>query len=202
MRKMILSVALLSFCVGSATAAEVYWDEQEFLDAIASAGGYLLEDFTGLPPGAIDNEPYPVGPMNGYAGDIYAEGLGGSYLWSCGECMSTENASDWLEIDFSPSDKDVYSCAGYVWASDINCGLIYQDVTVAVSDGTSETFMAQNTTTFIGFVSDTPLDWMTVDGVDSPNVAWPTLDHLYIDSPEPGSLCLLALGAIAALRRR
>jgi hypothetical protein len=199
MKKAIASILVLSLFAGGALATDVYDNEAGFLAAIGTTE-YLLEDFTGLPAGVMDYT-YDVGPEFGYSGTISAEGLANSTLWSCGDAVSTDNATDWLRVDFT--GDDVYSTAGWFYATDIGCNFIAgSTIVIDLSDGTHYEFVPTSTTDFRGFVTAEPITWMTMDAPDTPVNLWTTMDHYYIDSPEPGSLALLVLGGLAVIRRR
>jgi hypothetical protein len=199
MRK-VLSVMVLSLFVVGAYATDVYDNEADFLAAIDTTE-FLLEDFGGI-NGLID-PPYPLGPENGYSGAISDAGPGDLGLWGCSGALSTNSALNLLEVDFSGSPSEVYSSGGFFYGTDINCGFIAgSTVVIGLSDGTVYDFVPTSTTDFRGFVADEPLTWMTIDAPDPVFNVWAVMDHYYIDSPEPGSLALLALGALAVLRRR
>lgn len=202
MKKAIASIVVLSLFAGGALAADVYDNEEEFLEAIAGAGGYLLEEFDGIE--GVIYPPYIMGPMNGYYGEASGEGAGSGNLWGCSGSLSTDSALDLIYVDFTGSDNEVYSTGGFFWPTDFGCAWILGNpMQLELSDGTFLEYTPSSTTDFVGFVSDVPLDWIRIEAPDVGGInAWATVDHFYIDSPEPGSLVLLALGALAVIRRR
>jgi hypothetical protein len=195
------AIAVLLAGAASAYAATVYTNEADFLAAIAGGGGYMLEDFNGYTYGSFTGYTLQLGPQNGYAGLLKAEGGANSFLWSGYGDMSTNSALDYLRTDFN--GNPTYSVGGYFYPTDISGYFVVgMGVVIDLSDGTHYTFTPQSKTEFRGFVSSVPLTWMKNDAPDSTSYYWPTMDHYYIDSPEPASLGLLALGALALLRRR
>ncbi|HUU98482.1 MAG TPA: hypothetical protein VM487_22340 [Phycisphaerae bacterium] len=198
---------LLVFGMSAAALADVtvYENEADFLAAIEGGGGYLLEDFDNLPPGSID-PPYVLGPENGYGGEVWDVGDGDPGLWGCTGALSTNSALNALYVDFASSPAPVFSSAGWFYASDYYCGFIPgypMEITFTdVDDGSfGYSFVPANTTDFRGFLSTVELVDMTIEAPDSPDLAWPAMDHYYIDSPEPASLLLLGLGALLIRRR-
>jgi hypothetical protein len=195
------AIAVLLVGAASASAATVYTTEASFLAAITGGGGYLLEDFAGYTYGSYTGYTLNLGPQNGYAGTIKAEGGANSFLWSGDGDMSTNSALDYLRVDFT--GNTTYSTGGFFYPTDISGYFVVgMGMVLDLSDGTHYVFTPPNKTTFIGFVGSTPLSWIKIDAPDSTSYYWPTMDHYYIDSPEPASLGLLALGALALLRRR
>lgn len=201
MKRIVAPIVVLSLFAGGALATDVYDNEADFLAAIGTTE-YLLEEFTGVD--GVIYPPYIMGPMNGYYGEASAEGGGSGNLWGCSGSLSTDSALDLIYIDFTGSDNDVYSTGGFFWPTDFGCAWIQGNpMQVELSDGTFVDYVPDSPARFLGFVSDVPLDWIRIEAPDLGGInAWATVDHFYIDSPEPGSLVLLALGALAAIRRR
>lgn len=200
MKKAVASIVVLSLFAGGALAADVYDNEADFLAAIGTTE-YLLEEFTGL-DGLVD-PPFVMGPEYGYYGEAWDEGTGSAGLWGCAGSLSTNSALNLIYVDFTGSTSDVYSTGGFFWPSDIGCNWIQGNpLQLELSDGTFLDYVPSGPTDFVGFVSDVPLDWIRIEAPDVVVSAWATVDHFYIDSPEPGSLALLAIGALVAIRRR
>ncbi|MEW6200204.1 MAG: hypothetical protein AB1601_16250 [Planctomycetota bacterium] len=199
MRRM-MTVALVLGLVTAASAATIYTNEAQFLAAISGGGGYMLEDFNGYTYGSFTGYTLAVGPQNGYAGTIQCD-PSTDFLWSGNGDMSTNSASSKLHVTFQNSTKQVYSIGGFFYGSDINGTFMPgTPVVLTASDGTNYQFTPTVRETFVGLVATEPLTWFKADALDSPSTSWATMDHLYIDSPEPASLALLALGLL--LRRR
>ncbi len=199
MRRM-MTVALVLGLVTAASAATIYTNEAQFLAAIGGGGGYMLEEFNGYTYGSFTGYTLAVGPQNGYAGTIQCD-PSTDFLWSGDGDMSTNNAASLLHVTFQNSTKQVYSVGGFFYGSDINGTFMPNaPVVLTASDGTNYQFAPPTKTTFVGLVATEPLTWFKVDALDTPTTSWATMDHFYIDSPEPASLALLALGLL--LRRR
>jgi len=178
----------------------VYDNEADFLAAIEGGGGFLLEDFDGYVYGGFTGYTLQLGPENGYAGLISCD-PSDDYLWSGDGNMSTQAAGSKLHVDFN--GEPTLSTAGWFFPGDIwGYYIPGEGIDIELSNGFEYHFDPPNTTTFRGFVADEPFDWIKIDAPYTSDPAWPTMDHYYIDSPEPASLSLLALGALALLRRR
>jgi hypothetical protein len=186
-----LCVAGLALSLGLAGASAdvtVFENEADFLAAIAPGGGYVLEDFDDLPEGSID-PPYVLGPENGYAGEVSDVGDGDPGLWGCPGALSTNSALNALYVDFGTSPNPVFSSGGYFYPTDFGCAFIAgQEVHFSFFDVFFEltgsySFVPSSMTDFRGFLSSEQLSYMTIEAPDDPNLAWPTMDHYYIDSP-------------------
>jgi hypothetical protein len=198
-----VSIALVLAAASLAWGANVYTNEADFLAAIGGGGGYLLEDFNGYTYGSYQELTLQLGPMNGYAGLISAQGGANSVLWSGDGNMSTGSALDGLHVEFN--GDSTYSTAGWFFPSDYDgyytpgAGMV-----IDLSDGTHYVYYPLDDHTFLGFVSTVPLLWIQIeapDVVEPLAYYWPTMDHFYCDSPEPGSLLLLGLAGLMIRRR-
>ncbi len=195
-------VILLVFGIAATALADttVYDNEADFLVAIEGGGGFLLEDFDGYVYGGFTGYTLQLGPQDGYAGLISCD-PSSDYLWSGDGNMSTQSATSKLHVDFN--GEPTYSTAGWFFPTDISgYYMAGEGIDIELSNGFEYHFDPPNGTTFRGFVADDPFDWVKIDAPYTSSPAWPTMDHYYIDSPEPASLSLLALGALALLRRR
>ncbi len=54
------------------------------------------------------------------------------------------------------------------------------DVTILLSDGTTVAFTSTGPADFRGFTTALPITSITIDALDVPNPAWPTMDNLII----------------------
>ncbi|MDY7108781.1 MAG: hypothetical protein SYC29_09105 [Planctomycetota bacterium] len=196
--------ALVALAAGSVTltvsAGMVYEDEATFLDNIQPA--FLLEDFDGYVYGGYTEYTLDIGPMNGFAGTISAEGEANSFLWSGDGNMSTNSALDYLRVDFT--GDPVTAVGGWFFASDISGFFVPgRPVVIELSDGTNYEFVPDNDTDFRGFTTDAPIDWIKIDCPDDASYYWSTMDHFYVGAvPAPGVLALLGLAGLARSRRR
>jgi hypothetical protein len=194
-----LAAGTVTLTAATAGAAVVYDDEGSFLDAIQPA--FLLEDFNGYVYGGYTEYTLDIGPMNGFSATISCEGGANSYLWSGDGNMSTENATDWLRVDFT--GDPVTAVGGWFFPSDINGFYQPGPIVIDLSDGTHYEFDPVSDTDFRGFTTDGPITWMTIDAPDDQLTAWSTMDHFYVGAvPAPGALALLGLAGLARSRRR
>lgn len=190
MKKSLIAAAALALFAGSTLAATVYTDETTFLGA--TQPGFYLEDFSG----------YTYGSFTGPSIDFFQGGWAYTIsapqdLFSVDGAMSTNVGADPMYVDFT--GDDVTAVGGWFYASDFDGYYIPGDITLTLSDGTVENYSPSGTMAFRGFTSDVPITRLTIE---TP-VDFPVMDHFYVGAvPEPGSLALLGLGALALLRRR
>ena len=198
MRHLTVGIAVLGVASVAGAATTVYTNEADFL---ADIGDYLLEDFDGYVYGGFTEYTLDIGPENGYSGTISAQGLVNSYLWSGDGNMSTNNAQDWLHVDFT--GDPTYSVGGFFFASDISGYFVPgRQVILELSNGFVYDYVPASDSEFVGFVADAPLDWINIDAPDDASYYWSSMDHFYIDSPAPGALALLGLAGLMRRRRR
>ena len=200
MKHLAVGAAVLGVASLATANTTVFDNEADFLAAI---GDYLLEDFDGYYYGGFTEYTLDLGPENGYSGTISAEGGANSYLWSGDGNMSTNNAQDWLRIDFT--GLPTYSTGGWFFASDISGYFMAgRPVVIELSNGFIYDYVPASDTDFRGFVSDVALEWMTIDAPDDASYYWSTMDHYYVGGviPAPGVLALLGLAGLVRSRRR
>jgi len=203
MKKAVL-IGTLALIAGSANAAvDIFIDEGNFLNEV---GDFYLEDFDGYVYGGYTDLTLDLGPVNGFSYTLDADlGDGDPGLWSGDGNMSTNSALNMLRATFT--GDPVYAVGGYFFASDINGFYIPGMVTIGLSDGTTYDFSPGSDIEFRGFVSDVPIDYITIDAEDdlnTPVYRWSTMDHFYVGNavPAPGSALLLGFAGVAGLRRR
>jgi hypothetical protein len=91
---------------------------------------------------------------------------------------STNAAADSIVVTFTGSP--VTAVGGNFWATDINVLPIGADVAILLSDGTTVAFTSTGPADFRGFTTALPITRITIDALDVPNPAWPTMDNLII----------------------
>jgi hypothetical protein len=185
-----LCMALFAVTLLASTAPatiEEYHNFTDWLNAGATADSYC----------SFANFEYGD-PLNGtktdwvYADDSYGFNAHANLgLWSNPGALSTRVASDPLVFTFMNSPLGVQSFGGYFAG---------QDLVFTLTDGLND--VTQVTITgneqFVGFMSrGVLLTQVTLEGVDCPQVY-----GIYVDSPEPTTLVLLALGGCALLKKR
>lgn len=162
---------------------------------------YYLEDFSNLSYGDIAGDPTWAAPGgNGYGWTASAT----NGVWSNDSAMSTNVAGDALVITFT--GLPVTAFGGLLNNTDIDGFAQGGTITLTMSNGDN---MTVNDGSFLGWVGSTAVSSASLTAQDSPTNTnnWPQLDHSYTGSmassvPEPASMAVLGLGAIALLRRR
>jgi hypothetical protein len=165
--------------------------------------GFYLEDFSGVAAGPVPSVSF--GPVNGFSYTVQTPAGSVSGLFNDPGLISTDNAADMIEIVFTGAP--VTAVGGNMYATDISFAQLDTNVTIALSDGTVETYFNTSASDFRGFTTTGPaITSLTIDAIDpAPAFAWATLDNLYVGAavPEPASV-VMALGALSLLsfRRR
>ncbi len=201
MKRTLLLAALSALGVGAFASQFYPFDEAGFLGVIQP--DYYLEDFDGYTYGSpLDGSQTTCayGPVNGYAYTASAP----QGLWSNVGALSTNNTADPLTIEFT--GKPVTAVGGIYGVTDIAGEPIDGVAHVTFSDGSwFDITYTGGSNAFMGYTSDIPITSMVFDAPDDGDVyRWPQLDHFYVGQvvPEPASLAVLGLGALALLRRR
>lgn len=202
-----LCVALFAVTVLASTAPATIVVYDNYPDFAMAAG-------VGLKTYSFDGWSYG-NPLNGEADWVYVDIIYGFHahaefgLRSKPGALSTVNAYDPLVFTFENSPLEVKSFGGWFASGDDPGNIITQDLVFTVTDGLSnevqETIDGSEFVggyQFIGFLSYDLLTQVTVDGVDDLNPNWPLLDEVFVNSPEPTTLVLLALGGCTLLRKR
>ena len=223
MRKITLSLAVLAALAfalaGSANATIVFTDENLFKAALQP--GYYLEDFPG-------DGWYPMGytadfvdPVNGWS---YRASESRGVLWHVpagGGALSTQNSADCLTITFPETGKPVTAVGGQFFGTDYDGNRVPAEITILLSDGTTEMFNSSTGYDFRGFTYTT-VQSLSVripasagNPLNSANDPGPytTLDHFYVGElagaeapiiPEPLTMLgmVFGLGGVGAYIRR
>ena len=92
--------------------------------------------------------------------------------------ISTNAAADSIVVTFTGAP--VTAVGGNFWASDIAMQPTGTVVTILLSDGTTLAFTSTGPADFRGFTTALPITSITIDALDVPNPAWPTMDNLII----------------------
>lgn len=178
----------------SASAAVVYENQADFLSNIAP--GYYLEGFNAYSFGEVQDLSWDFA-QGSWAYTTWAEnGLcSGDGYWSVAA------SADMLIIEFTGAE--VTAIGADVWVEDAWAQPMADEIVIMLSDGTTEQYWSDGSASFRGFVSAEPITaigfahGMIGDG-------WVAVDNLFVGAavPEPAALVLLAIGGLAAIRRR
>jgi hypothetical protein len=203
-----LSLAVLLCCTAAAAQADVlvFTDRTAFLAAVQAPG---IDTFNDL---SISPFPSPLMRTAGaysyqastLIGDFYPGGSAAD-IW-----LTTDSATD--TTTFSGFSAGVQAFGGYFFGSDITGAFSPgRTMVLTATDGTiSRTVNLANTTTstFLGFVSTTPLTSVSLRGEGVPGIVyWATANNVILAAvPEPATYGMLlgglALLGFAARRRR
>lgn len=196
MRKTALTVLLATFCNGA--FADWYTDENTFLLNVGA--NFYLEDFDAFQYGVQLNgsqTTWSAPGANGYGWDASAS----QGLWSLDGAISTSVSEDELVIDFT--GIPVTAFGGIFFASDDAGSIVVNtDITVSLSNGTSQTFTSDGLE-FLGWTGENAIQDVTLS-VAQGSLTWIAADHVYTGTmiPEPAPLLALGLGLFALAKRR
>ncbi len=151
-----------------------YTDRTEFLTHVAA--GYYENGFDDAVPGASPPLNYSSG------GWAYTVDAASDQLYNDTGLISTNLASDQIVVTFT--GDPVTAVGGNFWGSDINVAANGSDLTVSLSDGTTETYASTGPTDFRGFTTAGPVTSLTLDASDDVANSWPTLDNLIVGASQ------------------
>ena len=205
-----LSLAALLLGIGAPAHAGplLYTTLAAFLAAVSNPGTDTFESLSG-------NTPSPLARTAGAYG--YQAATSVSTFYGAGTAADRWLSTDYaLEtVTFNSFSAGVAGIGGFFFGSDFSGAFkAISSITVVATDAsgaTSSTLSNASTTTFLGFVSTTAIASLTVlaNQPAGGGVTWPTVNNLILAQaagpsvvPEPGSIALLGLGAVAVLFAR
>lgn len=202
-----LALAIVLFWAGAsiAPAATItFTDQASFLSQVAP--GYYEEDFSSLAAGelSVSNMGFSG---NGYA---YTASVLNTTLWGGdvgSRVLSTANSGVGNILSLNFTSGNVTAVGGnFFYDDEISPTGAGVDVLLTLNDGTSLILALATTSSFGGFISDTPILSLSFDAGGTRR--FPSMDNIVAGSnsavPEPGSMVLVMIGGAAAcfLRRR
>jgi PEP-CTERM motif len=214
MKKLTIVLALLSiglFAEPAEATSIVYTNESAFLAAISNAATDTFEDLS-----LTTNAPTPlartIGPYSYTAMALNSFNPGGNAVdrW-----LATGSPFD--TMNFNNISADVRGIGGYIFGSTIDGFLSFspQSFSVFWFDGSgshAHTLVnVTDTSTFFGFVSDSPIFVFAVTVIQpTSGPVWTSIDDLILGTaqteasavPEPASVLLLGPGLAAIAWRR
>jgi hypothetical protein len=195
------TAAMLAFVSATAPARAditVYTDQAAFLAAVTSAGVDTYDDLDLQSyPDTLDRSAgaydYQVYSLNA----LFGVGMPGDHWLS--------NAVHSAPIVFSNFSGGVHAFGGNFFNTDYDGIPMDGNVVLTAIDGTALTFTLEGATrsSFLGFVSSTPLSSVVL-GTDG-NPDWATADNVVLAVPEPATSAMLLAGIGllgVAVRRR
>jgi hypothetical protein len=196
--KICAAAALLCAAAGAQADITVYTSQADFLAAVSAPGVDTFDDLTVDPYGDTLNRTAGTYSYNAFAANgLWGAGGAGDY-W-----LSTNTAND--PIVFSGFSGGVSAFGGNFFASDITGQYAVGNLYLTATDGSVLTYNLNGatTSTFLGFVSSTPLASVTL-GTDGGLGYWPTANNVVLAVPEPATygMLLAGLGFIGVMSRR
>lgn len=209
----LLGGALLFLAGGANAALTTYTDRTTFLAALQA--GYFEDTFAGVGFGGIQGAS-SVRSGSGYS-VTYSASSG--TLFSAVGAMGPNTATASLIATVSGSPTSVYAFGADFFFTDFsgnfNSFSSFNPVPVGTAvngvDPSSVLSSGSNTVSnFYGWISTTPLTSVTMSaGSLSPITHWAAMDNVIVGqaatvsaAPEPTTLALLGIGALALVRRR
>ena len=197
--KRLTAAVLLCVAAGAEAQINVYTDQAAFLAAV---GGYGVDTYDDLTIQLYESPFERTAGAYSYTASapsgLYGAGSGG-------DGWLTPNVDN-ETITFSNFAPGIVGFGGYFFASDINGAFLPNgSLLFTATDGTTlnYTLNGATTTSFLGFVSSSPLTSVTLT---SGGNYWPTANDVTlampIPEPETYAMMLMGLGVVGWLRRR
>ena len=191
-------LSALTFAVASsaAMAGPVYTSSAAFLTQVAP--GSYTETFTGLD---IDSSPSFSGGGFSYTASAPQD------IFFNGSFLSTSQIGEDLTITFTSGNVTAFG--GNFFATNISDAFQSRSLTLSLSDGTVETFLASALgNSYRGFTSNVAITSLVISGTTGVSL-YAGLDNFTVGAavtpvPEPGTFALMALGLVGLrfVRRR
>jgi len=202
----LLFATLLWIGTPVAGAIMVHTDQASFLAALDP--GFYLETFDTTATGSTPAPLLFSASGFSYNVDLVAPAFSGLFPFTIpgGDpsdiIMASNDARDTIIFDFTSGN--VTAAGGFFFSADLAGDATDADVIID-TDQTDPMALSTggSTTIFLGFTSDTPLDFLTIIGDSTNIVAFASANDFIVGSavPEP-SAAILALTALASLSHR
>lgn len=159
----------------------IYTDRAAFLTRVEP--GYFENPFTNVTVRTFGiGYRYRQGDLAyTLATDLLPIDGGGFLTYTMSGVITTYDARAKIVVTFTGGE--VTAVGGNFWATDADEAPIAMNVTIALSDGSSETFVASSRSDFRGLTSAVPITSVTVESGDSQSPAifsWTTMDNLIV----------------------
>ena len=203
----LLALALAGIGSTAQAALIVYTNQASFLSAVSAPG---FDNYTGFNINGLTSSPIVrTAGAYGYSASAPTGFYGAGT--TANPWLSTNTDTD--VITFYGFTSGVSAIGGNFFGSNINGSFRSGNITLVATDSAgfvSQTIANATTTSFLGFVSTTSLQSLSVTAMQGAGNFWPTVDNLVLASslpssnvPEPASMALLGLGMVSlALSRR